>query len=156
MTTPTEFEGVLSGLASDIAGMPVDAALEDYLASTHPPGSPLFENIRAACEAGVDAGWLCAREADGVRFGRAIKPGPQTAGFSVDVVLMDAVEGPHHSHPNGEIDMIMPIDGAAEFDGKPAGWLVYGPGSAHSPTVTGGCALVLYLLPGGAIEFSRR
>ena len=43
---------------------------------------------------------------------------------------------------------------AARFDGHGAGWVVYGPGSAHSPTVTGGRALVLYLLPQGAIEFT--
>ncbi|MEK7820796.1 MAG: DUF4863 family protein, partial [Pseudomonadota bacterium] len=32
---------------------------------------------------------------------------------------------------------------------------VYAAGSAHYPTVTGGAALVLYLLPGGAIEFTK-
>jgi hypothetical protein len=50
--------------------------------------------------------------------------------------------------------MIMPLTEGARFDGHGAGWLVYGPGSAHRPTVTGGRALVLYLLPGGAIDFS--
>ncbi|MNL76803.1 hypothetical protein D3C87_2028270 [compost metagenome] len=49
----------------------------------------------------------------------------------------------------------MPLTGDARFDGHGAGWLVYGPGSAHRPTVTQGRALVLYLLPGGAIEFTR-
>ncbi len=34
-----------------------------------------------------------------------------------------------------------------------AGWLVYSPDTAHSPTVSEGRALVLYLLPQGAIEF---
>ena len=63
--------------------------------------------------------------------------------------------GPHHVHPNGEIDLIMPLDATAQFDGHGAGWLVYPPGSAHPPTVTGGRALVLYLLPDGAIEFTR-
>jgi hypothetical protein len=72
----------------------------------------------------------------------------------VDVVDMDDLAGPHHAHPNGEIDMIMPLTEGARFDGHGAGWLVYGPGSAHRPTVTGGRALVLYLLPGGAIDFS--
>jgi hypothetical protein len=48
----------------------------------------------------------------------------------------------------------MPIAGSATFDGRGAGWLVYGPGSAHSPTVSGGKAVVLYLLPTGKIEFS--
>jgi hypothetical protein len=69
---------------------------------------------------------------------------------------MQDVAGPHHRHPKGEIDLIMPLDEPAMFDGHPAGWLVYGPDSAHRPTVSGGSALVLYLLPEGAIEFTRR
>ena len=76
---------------------------------------------------------------------------------------MDEVVGPHHVHPNGEIDLVMPLagadglapGGAARFDGQAAGWKVYGPGSAHRPTVSGGRALVLYLLPEGAIQFTR-
>jgi len=51
--------------------------------------------------------------------------------------------------------MIMPIAPGAEFDGHPAGWRVYGPGTAHHPTVSGGQALILYLLPDGAIEFTK-
>lgn len=57
--------------------------------------------------------------------------------------------------PGGEIDMIMPITDGARFDGSPRGWKVYGPDSAHRPTVSGGAALVLYLLPDGQIEFTR-
>ena len=76
-------------------------------------------------------------------------------GFSVDVVDMDEVVGPHHGHPNGEIDLVMPLEGEAKFDGHGAGWVVYPAGSAHHPTVSGGRALVLYLLPEGSIEFSR-
>jgi hypothetical protein len=68
---------------------------------------------------------------------------------------MKPVAGPHHRHPNGEIDFIMPLEPGAQFDGRDAGWLVYEPGSAHSPTVTRGRALILYLLPQGAIEFTR-
>ncbi|MEX2322047.1 MAG: DUF4863 family protein, partial [Saccharospirillum sp.] len=64
------------------------------------------------------------------------------------------VAGPHHRHPNGEVDMVIPLDPDARFDGTPAGWKVYAPHSAHSPTVTGGKAIVLYFLPDGAIEFS--
>ena len=51
--------------------------------------------------------------------------------------------------------MIMPLRGAAKFDGHGSGWLVYAPGTAHRPTVAEGKALVLYLLPQGAIEFTR-
>ena len=75
--------------------------------------------------------------------------------MSIDVVEMDDVVGPHHAHPNGEIDLVMPLDEEARFDGVGAGWKVYPAGSAHHPTVTGGKALVLYLLPDGAIEFTR-
>ena len=68
---------------------------------------------------------------------------------------MQDIAGPHHSHPQGEIDLIMPIEGDALFDGRGAGWLVCAPGSAHHPTVSQGRALVLYLLPQGQIEFTK-
>lgn len=42
----------------------------------------------------------------------------------------------------------------AEFDGHGAGWLASGADSAHPPTLSGGRARVLYLLPQGAIEFT--
>ena len=49
----------------------------------------------------------------------------------------------------------MALDCEAIFDDHGAGWVVYGPGSSHNPTVTDGRALVLYLLPEGKIEFTR-
>jgi len=57
-------------------------------------------------------------------------------------------------HPQGEIDLVMPLSADARFDGQGAGWVVYGPGSAHSPTVREGRALVMYLLPAGQIQFT--
>jgi hypothetical protein len=69
---------------------------------------------------------------------------------------MKDVKGPHHVHTTGEIGMIMPVTETAEFDGIGRGWYVYPPGSAHHPTVAGGEALVLYLLPDGQIEFTGR
>ena len=50
--------------------------------------------------------------------------------------------------------MIMPLSDDAKFDGNGVGWLVYGPNSAHQPTVTDGKVIILYLLPDGAIEFT--
>ncbi len=105
---------------------------------------------------GVAEGWLCNREGGGIRYGRVFKPAEDLQGFSVDVVDMNNVVGPHHAHPQGEIDLIMPIEGDAKFNGRAAGWLVCPPGSAHHPTVTDGRALVLYLLPQGAIEFTKQ
>jgi hypothetical protein len=83
-----------------------------------------------------------------------IKASSDTHDFSVDVVDMNNIAGPHHVHPHGEIDLIMPLTAGASFDGHPAGWCVYEAGSAHSPTVSAGQALVLYLLPQGAIQFT--
>ena len=76
---------------------------------------------------------------------------------AIDVgVLPTEIEGPHHRHPTGEICMVMPVDAGALFDGSVRGWCVYPPGSDHRPTVRGGRALVLYMLPDGRIEFTGR
>ena len=99
-------------------------------------------------------GWLCNREAAAFVMAGSLRPCRKLTAFSVDVVDMKDIAGPHHVHPNGEIDLIMPLTEGATFDGHPAGWCVYGPGSAHRPTVANGQALVLYLLPQGAIEFT--
>lgn len=142
-------------ITARIAGHALDSTLQQWLNTEYGPGSAAFTQLQRTCEDGVAAGWLCQREAGGIRFGRVFKPEEALHGFSVDVVDMNDIAGPHHVHPNGEIDMIMPLDAGARFDGQGAGWLVYAAGSAHPPTVSGGRALVLYLLPGGAIEFSR-
>ncbi len=154
--TVEDFQAVVSTVADAIAGRPVDAELGSYLNETFPPDSDAFQAIEKACHAAIADGWMCNYGDAPLRYGRVIKPNDALHGFSVDVVEMDDVKGPHHAHPNGEIDMVMPIDDGAEFDGQGAGWLVYGPDTAHSPTVRGGKALVLYLLPGGAIEFTKR
>ena len=43
--------------------------------------------------------------------------------------------------------------GDARFDGNPQGWVVFQPDSVHVPTVSDGEMLILYFLPGAAIEF---
>lgn len=153
--TPETFKTLLQGLTRQIAQRPLDDALNTWLNTEHGASSPLFQQLRAACVQGVADGWLCQREGGGLKYGRIFKPDAGLDGFSVDVVDMANVAGPHHTHPLGEIDLVMPLDATATFDGQGAGWLVYGPGSAHPPTVAGGRALVLYLLPEGRIEFSR-
>lgn len=149
------FLTLLQTVTDKIKGDPLNQALEDKLNQDFPRDSDLFKAITASCHAGIVAGELCRQEAGGIRFGRVIKPCPELDDFSVDVVYMNDVVGPHHSHPGGEIDLIMPIDAGAKFDDHGAGWLVYGPDSAHCPTVSGGSAMVLYLLPKGDIKFTR-
>jgi hypothetical protein len=153
--TPDDFRLQIADLAARIAGRPLDGALDDWLNREVGPASDTYRALKAACETGAAEGWLCNREGGGIRYGRIFKAAPDLHGFSVDVVDMKDCAGPHHSHPNGEIDLIMPVEGDARFDGRSAGWLVCPPGSAHHPTVTGGRALVLYLLPDGAIQFTR-
>ena len=151
----TEFREQIAHLTAQIAGRALDADLDAWLNREHGLGSATYAGLKQSCEAGVAEGWLCEREGGGIRYGRIFKPAADLHGFSVDVVDMNDIAGPHHAHPNGEIDLIMPIDGDARFDGRAAGWLVCQPGSAHRPTVSQGRALVLYLLPEGRIEFTR-
>ena len=151
----TEFHQRLAALTALVAGRPLDAALDAWLNAEHGPASATYLGLKQACVDGVAEGWLCNREGAGIRYGRIFKPADDLHGFSVDVVDMQDLAGPHHSHPLGEIDLVMPVEGDARFDSRPAGWIVYPPGSAHHPTVSQGRALVLYLLPQGRIEFTR-
>lgn len=153
--SPAEFREQIAQLTVRIAGRALDSGLEDWLNTEVGVPSEPYQALKAACMAGVEQGWLCDREGAGIRYGRIFKPADELHGFSVDVVDMNDIAGPHHAHPNGEIDLIMPIEGEALFDGHPAGWLVCPPGSAHRPTVSNGRALVLYLLPQGRIDFTR-
>lgn len=153
--TPETFGELIADITGQIGQKPLDETLEKDLNQAFPPEGARYHTILDACQSAIAAGWMCNREAGGIKYGRVLKPHAQTHGFSVDVVDMRPSAGPHHRHPNGEIDLIMPLDVGACFDGRGAGWLVYGPGTAHYPTVTRGRALILYLLPAGAIEFTR-
>ncbi len=153
--TPTQFTDLMANVTATIAGVPLDDALERALNRRFPADGDTCRAIFDACRDAVAAGWMCSREHAGIRYGRVVKPGEATHGFSVDVVDMEEISGGHHRHPTGEIDLVMPLTDGARFDGHGAGWVVYGPGSAHTPTVAGGRARVLYLLPNGEIEFTK-
>ncbi len=149
-----EFQTLLQPVTGQIAGKPVDDNLATELNRRFPAGSDVYEAIEAGCHEAISDGWMCSEGAEGRRFGRVIEPSEETAMLSVDVVDLKDIVGPHHRHPTGEICMVMPVTAGALFDGKGRGWCVYEPGSDHRPTVTNGEALVLYMLPGGSIEFT--
>jgi len=132
---------------------PDDRTLAARLEATLPLAGPVCAAVRAAATAGVAEGWLCNKENGGVKFSRPVKPSPATHGYSVDAVVMDRVAGPKHRHANGEINLCFTEDGDAKFCGHREGWVVFGKGSVHVPVVTDGRMLILYFLPGGAIEF---
>lgn len=102
----------------------------------------------------LDAGKIADRGELPVKYGRVAKATDATSNFSIDVVLMTG-PGPHHRHPQGEVNYCIALDGTPRFDGEPAGWVVMPPDSAHVPTVSGGKMLIVYLLPAGQIEFTR-
>jgi hypothetical protein len=154
--SPSHFQALIARVTERVAQRPLDQDLANWLNAEYPADGPAFAELSDACRTGVKEGWLCDREAGGIRYGRIFKALPETHGFSVDVVSMSDIAGPHHVHPNGEIDLIMPLTQGATFDRHPAGWCVYGPGSAHRPTVANGSALILYLLPEGAIQFTKQ
>lgn len=151
----SRFKTRLAAVTAQIHQRTLDSALDEWLNANLGTDSLTYRELKQSCEEGVAQGWLCKYEGGGLRYGRIFKPSEELHGFSVDVVDMQNVAGPHHTHPQGEIDLIMPIDEDAQFDGRPAGWFVCPPGSAHRPTVTQGRALVLYLLPNGEIEFTK-
>lgn len=155
-STEAQFRGLIEPIAATVSGRSLDADLQRELNQRYPAHGEAYRQIMQSCRDAIAAGWMCPHEHGGIRYGRVLEAAPELGGCSVDVVQMQDVAGPHHRHPKGEIDLIMPLDEQAMFDGHPAGWLVYGPDSAHRPTVSGGSALVLYLLPEGAIEFTRR
>jgi uncharacterized protein DUF4863 len=149
----------------DAALIPVFAALKDAdpddrglaarLDASLPVTGPVCAAVRAAARAGVAEGWLCNKEAGGVKFSRPVKPSPATHDYSVDAVVMDRVAGPRHTHTNGEINLCFTEEGDAKFCGHRQGWVVFGRKSTHVPVVDDGKMIILYFLPGGAIEFEK-
>ena len=148
--TKDEFIELLRPIAARLKAVDVDA--EDAAAQAEraaPFDGDAVSRVRAAATASVDGDWLLPKRNGDIRFGRVVK---DLEGFTVDAVRMSA-PGPRHRHPNGELDLCFTTRGDARFDGRPEGWTVYGKGSEHVPTVSGGEMLILYFLPGGAIEF---
>ena len=89
MDSQQAFSEAVSMITARIAGKKLDADLQSFLDESFPPGGEAFDDLAELCRQGIDAGWLCEREHDGIKFGRIIKQGPATNGFPVDVVLMD-------------------------------------------------------------------
>ena len=120
--TPEHFRTLISQVTAQVDGKPLDAELRAWLNEAIGPRSDLYNQLKATCEAGAAAGWLCDRQAGTVRFGRIFQPTDELHGFSVDVVDMNEGVGPHYAHPRSEIDLVMPQEGDAKFDGQGA-WL---------------------------------
>ncbi len=109
--------------------------------------------LEAAALAALADGWLTPKEGGGVRFGRIARADGDAQPCSIDAVDMAGPASGAHTHPAGEVELCVPLSGEPRFDGRRDRFVVYGPGSRHVPTVSGGRMLILYFLPGGAIVF---
>lgn len=128
------------------------AAARRALEAAYPSRAPAARALRDALLAAVRDGVICDRGGEAVRYSRLAKPSQTGEGFSVDFVWMTGPGIPHR-HPRGEINLCWAVDGDPRFDGQPEGWVTFGPGSSHVPTVTGGRMLIAYFLPDGAVEW---
>jgi hypothetical protein len=127
-------EQIAAELTAQLAGRPLDAALDTWLNAEHGATSATYARLKAKLPSrrGRRAGCATAKAAASATAASS-SPRRRLHGFSVDVVDMQDIAGPHHTHPNGEIDLIMPLDGEAQFStaAPPAGW------SAHPAAPTG-------------------
>ena len=122
------------------------------LTSRFDPSGEEARSLEAGLLELLAAGRVADRGAPPVTYSRAAGATEETGDLSVDIVHMSG-PGPEHRHPRGEVNFCIASDGAPTFDGRPPGWVVHPPGSQHVPTVDGGTMLIVYLLPGGEIEF---
>lgn len=129
-------------------------AAQKELTRRFDPRGAAAKALNAELVALLDARKIADRGEPPVRWSRVAKSTPDSRDFSIDVVDMHG-PGPHHAHPGGEVNWCVALEGDPRFDGRPAGWVVMTPGSGHVPTVSGGRMLIVYLLPGGKIEFTK-
>ena len=156
MDARTEFGQLVQQVASFVGERNLDVALAADLNNAFGYGSKMHDSLGRLILAGESEGWLWSRESGGIKFGRPVKPGREAGHFSVDVVHMADIRGPHHIHVSGEIGVMFPLEGTPAFDGGCDAWYVYPPASDHYPTVSGGAPYILYFLPDGAVEFTGR
>ena len=154
--TREELVDLLTPVIETIGAAEWNADLAARLNAAFPPGGETFETLRAACRSGIEDGWMGLEGDDRRKGGRVVEPGPASGGYSIDVVEIADITGPHHRHPGGEVCAVLPVTEGAEFDGNGEGWAVYPPGSDHWPSAQGGRLRVLFFLPDGAIEYTDR
>lgn len=137
--------------------------------------SDFYRKVARLIRLGVEIeGWAANIEIAGrhYRRSRLAEPSANTYWFSITAVYMnsrmdaqgapqhtaeDAFRGDYHSHPYGELNMVIPLNKEAELAGPSgwchAGWTAPAPGSAHYPETRGGAIIALFFLPAGRISY---
>lgn len=145
---------LLSPVIDCLSGAPWDAGLARRLNDLFPPDGDLFRALETLCDEGIDQGWMGLQGEPRRKGARVVEPCPETRDLSVDVVQLQDFAGPHHRHPGGEVCAVFPQRPEGRFDERARGWAVYPPGSDHVPAASGGRVRVLFMLPGGRIDYS--
>lgn len=151
-----ELQDALAPIVDFLDGLdPASADAAEVLNKEFPIAGDAMTSLARLVAKGVTDKSLCDREGGpGVTYSRVGKAIGKSE-FTIDAVRMDR-PGPGHSHPSGEFDVCFVAEGEPLFDGQAPGWTVYGPGTWHVPTVSGGTMNILYFLPGGAIQFGPK
>ncbi len=154
----------------EVKDMTASIELEQWLNAKYGVESELYKDLARLITLGVKDGWAAAAEVAGPRYRRSLLVAPceETLFFSVTAVLMDSTDnsqnnpegsfrGGFHSHPYGEINLVVPLNEGAALAGphgwRHGGWTAPGPGSRHFPEVKGGAVISLTFLPAGRIAF---
>lgn len=154
----------------EIQHMTAGTDVEQWLNRERGPGSELYEELSRLVKLGIEEGWAANVEVTGplYRRSRICEPSAETLHFSITAVYMDSTgntqghvdgrfRGAYHAHPDGEFNMVVPINQGAALAG-PNGWCYGGwtappPGSHHYPEAKGGAVIALFFLPGGRISY---
>ena len=83
-----EFRSALAHLTGELEGRPLDADLQAWLNREHGVASDTYRQFESHCHLGIVEGWMCEREAGGIRYGRVFKPAGDLNGFSVDTPVI--------------------------------------------------------------------
>lgn len=143
----------LRPLTKWLNGRKLNKQLSRDLGRRFPMSDPNIVKLLNSLREGFGAGRLGKRVDPKTVYQHIADAAAEHSQYSIDAVVLTNVKGGRHRHPRGEIDLVIPLQDEARFDGKGEGWLVYPPNSRHSPTVTGGSAIVLFLLPNGEMAF---
>ena len=79
--TPGEFVDHLAVVTAAIGTEVPSPALEERLNRDFGAAGDWFAEATALCHRGIAEGWLCGREAGGIKFGRPVKEGEATHGM---------------------------------------------------------------------------
>ncbi len=169
-STKDELVARLIPFLQEVKDMTTSTETEQWLNTKHGVESELYKDLARLITLGVKEGWAADAEIAGPRYRRSRVSGPceETFFFSATAVLLDSTENTqnnpegsfragHHSHPYGEINLVVPLNEGAALAGPNGwcygGWTAPAPGSHHFPEVKGGAVISLTFLPAGRIAF---